>query len=77
MKFKIGGDGLLFKKLKKKTEEATKKTLDAGKKVGEKGVDVGKDVGKKGVKVGKNLGKDGIKLGKKGVKKTKKAIEDA
>ena len=60
-----------------KTEEAAKKTVDAGKKVGEKGVEVGKDVGKKGLKVGKDVGKEGIKLGKRGVKKTKKTIEDA
>jgi len=39
----------MFKKLKKKTE-AAKKTVVAGKKVGEKSVDVGKDVGKKGLK---------------------------
>jgi hypothetical protein len=40
-------------------------------------VGVGKDMGKKGLKVGKDVGKGGIKLGKKGVKKTKKTIEDA
>ena len=49
----VGGELLLFKKLKKKTEEAAKKTAETGKKVGEKGVKVGKDVGKKGVKKAK------------------------
>ena len=72
----IWGD-FMFKKLKKKTEEAAKKTVDAGKKVGEKGVDVGKDVGKKGLKAGKKAGKEGVKLGKKAAKKTKKAIDEA
>jgi hypothetical protein len=41
----MGGGDFIFKKLKKKTEEAVEKIVDAGKKVGEKGVKVGKDVG--------------------------------
>ena len=71
----IGVDLFMFKKLKKKTEEATKKTVDVGKKVGEKGVEVGKDVGKKGVDVGKKAAKEGAKAGKQGVKKAKKTLK--
>ena len=60
-----GGNLSFLKKVKKKTEEAAKKGVKAGIKVGEKGVEVGKKAGKKGVKVGK-----------KGVKKTKKWAEE-
>ena len=60
----------MFKKLKKKTEEAAKKSVEVGKKVGEKGVEVGKDAGKKGLKLGK-------KAGKKGTSHYEKFIEPA
>ncbi|MCJ7608500.1 hypothetical protein MUP00_02365 [Candidatus Bathyarchaeota archaeon] len=47
------------KKLKQKTGDAAKKTVDVGKAVGEKGVDVGKKVGEKAVDVGKDAAEAG------------------
>jgi hypothetical protein len=66
----------LFKKIKEKTEETAKKSVDAGKRVGEKTVEVGKDVGEKGFELGLKAGQKGVELGKKGVKKVKDVVAD-
>jgi hypothetical protein len=65
-----------LKKLKEKTEETAKKSVEVGKLVGEKTVEVGKDVGEKGLEVGLKAGQKSVELGKKGINKVKDAVTD-
>jgi hypothetical protein len=66
----------LLKKIKEKTEETAKKTVEVGKDVGEKGLELGKDVGEKGLELGLKAGQKGVELGKKGITKVKDAVTD-